>query len=116
MAEKDVYDYLGRTLATNQARVNKCLEKPQPFPGRFSVESIEWRDYHSKWHRHYWDLVYKKDSIVSHYRELNLWQAARIMELELQLSFHKQRWEDIKPEIKASLGLAGSKYAGIPDE
>ena len=73
--------------------------------GRFSVEIIEWRDYHSKWHRAYWDLVYKKDSIVTHYRELNLWQAARIMELEFELQ-----------QAKAERGLRSSKYAGIPYE
>lgn len=65
--------------------INQQLWEDGYYRTRFSTESIEWRDYHSKWHKAYWDLMYKKDSWCTHLRELNHQQAARIMELEHDL-------------------------------
>lgn len=52
---------------------------------RFGPDSIEWRDYHSKWHKAYWDLMFHKESSYKGLLELNHKQAARIMELEHDL-------------------------------
>ena len=97
--------------------------------GHFGVESIEWRDYHSKWHKCYWDLVYKKDSIVWHYRKLNHEQVSMLMERdftivqlnefieEVGLKDKYAEWQEEKlRQAKQILGLRASKYIGTPDE
>lgn len=66
------------------------------------VENIQWRDYNNQWYTRYWDLMYKRDSAYRLLRENNYTQAARIMELELQLQFQKRRWASVKPEFKCT--------------
>ena len=63
------------------------------FDGRFSVESINWRDYHSKWHKAYWDLMFHRDSSYKLLLDLNHKQAARIMELEHDLRVARRTHE-----------------------
>lgn len=65
----------------------------------FYTPPFAWRNFHSSWQDKYWELVYKKGSYVSDLRERNLKQAARIMELELEVS-----------RLKGS--LATSKWVG----
>jgi hypothetical protein len=57
------------------------------------------RNYNSSWQDKYWDLMYKRGSYVNDLRELNMAQAARIMELEHTLNMLQQ------PQ-----GLAASKW------
>lgn len=43
-----------------------------------------------------------KRLMLTYLQELNWKQAARIMELELQLQFQKRRWQALKPEFKCT--------------
>jgi len=63
------------------------------------AESTEWRSYFSSWQEKYWDLMYKRGSYVNDLRELNMWQAAKIMQLEHDLRVAKRE-----------LGLAANRY------
>jgi len=112
-----------KTKAELKAWVAERRAGIQTSNGRFSVESIEWRDYHSKWHKEYWDLVYKKGRIIDQYRERINSQASMLMEkdwcikqyrlfLEQEGLKHKyDEYQKTKAEqAQQMLGLRASKY------
>ena len=70
------------------------------------ADHIDWRNYKSSWQDRYWDLLYKRGTYVDNLRNLNLRQAARIMDLELKLRISNRLVEEFRPRE----GLEASKY------
>lgn len=80
------------------------------------IERLEWRDYNSSWYTKFWDLYWKRGTYIDALRELNTWQAAKIMDLEMQIRFHKERWEALKPSFKISDDLTEQVFlSGLED-
>lgn len=77
------------------------------------IERLEWRDYNSSWYTKFWDLYWKRGTYIDALRELNTWQAARIMDLEFELRLEKAKaaglWEP-GPETEFLGSLEASRY------